>query len=137
VLFASGGRRDRLVEMAKNAPSIRKLLKIVAKSEPARRMAAGSVFARSQVSMAGGARAWAGSVATRPGGGARSGRSFEVRGSRWPHSPDPPRPPCLDLGRRRRGAGEGGGERVTVLDRVDGASILVDKGREASTQVLW
>ena len=45
-LSATGWRRGDLVELAKNAPPIRKLLKIVAKSDAAGTIEARSVFAR-------------------------------------------------------------------------------------------
>jgi hypothetical protein len=56
-LSAVGWRLGRLVGLAKNAPSIRKLLKIVAKPELGEAIKAGSVLARSHVSTAGVARA--------------------------------------------------------------------------------
>jgi hypothetical protein len=62
--------------MAKNTPSIRKLLKIVANDPFAKAVRSGSVLAHPGFSMASGAHDRARSVTAKPGAGARTGISF-------------------------------------------------------------
>ncbi|WP_132086483.1 hypothetical protein [Caulobacter sp. BK020] len=106
------------MEMAENVSAIQKLLSFVANDGAIGAGEAGAVLARSNVSAVGGARSQWEASQEDPASRAGSGRYFAGRravstGSR---------------GRPRR--------RWTVFDLVDGAPILVDKGREASIQVL-